>query len=68
VVKKIVNSAEAVVAASKLKHGKFYDLNMKPANAISSVLCALFIFLNEFDSGAVSRVLRFSYQRHSRAL
>ena len=45
-VKKNVNSAAAVAVASKLKHGKFYELNMKLANAISSVLCTLFILLN----------------------
>lgn len=44
VVKKNVNFA--VAAASKLKHGKFYELNMKLANAISSVLFTLFILLN----------------------
>lgn len=44
-VKKNVNSA-ASLAASKLKHGEFYELNMKLANAISSVLGTLFILLN----------------------
>lgn len=44
VVKKNVNFA--VAAASKLKHGRFNELNMKLANAISSVLFTLFILLN----------------------